>query len=94
MGMLVSSYISWLPGTLVSWLRHNIRYPSASPVILRPIGLPLRHFLLFPSTLSISDIGVNLGVVAYAVMEASGGAIISYGGVVKRKGGGARAESC
>ena len=53
----------------------------------------LRRFLLFPSTLSVSNIGVNLGAVAYAVVEASGGAIISCGNVMKRKGGGARVKS-
>ena len=78
---------------LVSWLRDNIRYPSASPAILKPIGYPLRHFLLFPSTLSISDIGVNLGAMAYAVVEANGGAIMSYRSVMKRKGGRVRAKS-
>ena len=77
----------------MSWLRDSVRYPSVSPIILRPIGCPLRHFLLFPSILSISDVSVNLGVVAYAVIEASGGAIMPYGGVMKRKGGGARAKS-
>ena len=77
----------------MSWLRDSIRYPGASPVILRPVGRPLRRFLLFPSTLSISDRGVNLGAVACAIVEASGGVIISYKGVVKRKGGGAGAES-
>ena len=61
---------------------------------MRSISRPLRgRFLLFPSTLSILDIGVNLGAMAYAVIEASGGAIMSYEGAMKRKGGRARAES-
>ena len=94
MGTLVSSYVGWLPGTLVSWLRDSIRCSGVSPAILRPVGLPLRHFLLFPSTLFVSDIGVNLGAMACAVVEASGGAIMSYGSVVKRKGGGVRVKSC
>ena len=93
MGILVSLYIGWLPGILVSWLRDSIRYPNVSPIILRPIGRPLRRFLLFPSTLFISDIGVNLGAITYVIIKASGGAIISYGGVIKRKGGRVRAES-
>ena len=44
--------------------------------------------------LFILDIGVNLGVMAYAVIEASGRVIISYRGVMKRKGGRVRVKSC
>ena len=57
------------------------------------MGCPLRRFLLFPFILSILDVGVNLGVVAYVIMEASGGTIMPYRGVVNRKGGGAGAKS-
>ena len=89
----MSSHIGWLLGMLVSWLRDSVRYPSASPAILRPISHPLRRFLLFPSILSILDISVNLRVITYAVIKASGGAIIPYGGVIKRKGGRVRVKS-
>ena len=77
----------------MSWLRDSVCYLNVLSIILRPIGCPLCRFLLFPFTFSISDIGVNLGVMAYAVVEASGGVIMSYRSVIKRKGGGARAES-